>query len=333
MAFLEPNQWTWIDMPELVASDGTGYGFDFRPGTGRNVLIYLHGGGVSLNAYTAARPSVPGCDPKDSYYQPHPWHYGEGLKHFGIMADEKDCPFYSWTVIGVPYCNGDFHCGNNDFPYTDLNGKPAVLYHHGYKNCHAVLDKALSLLDFEPEQVLICGCSAGGFGVALMADSIMEHFEHAAKITVCVDSALVLRDDWKAILSDTWRAPQKLVDLIHSDNLTRDCLEALYQKHGDRITVAYMGSMRDATLVEFSGIKTYGRLYATEEMGLRYERDMKAMMAELPFVRFYIYDLPVQSNLKLLNLTKHCILLDRECAQYVDEDGVTPIGWLNALCR
>ena len=93
------------------------------------LMLSFCGGGVSFSEFTAARPNRMGTKEKQVYYalEAEP---ADLLLRTGTNGRSKKNPFRDWTVVVLPYTTGDFHCGQNDFPYTDLNGKSAVLHHH-----------------------------------------------------------------------------------------------------------------------------------------------------------------------------------------------------------
>lgn len=62
----ETGKWYTVPISGAVCSDGTPWRGTFRKGSENNLVIYFFGGGVSINAYTAARPQ----GAPNGYYNP-----------------------------------------------------------------------------------------------------------------------------------------------------------------------------------------------------------------------------------------------------------------------
>ena len=77
-----------------------------------------------------------------------------------------------WNIVYAPYCTGDVHVGNKTNVYIDHDpSKPYVYHHLGYPNTKYMatwLGKNLS----RPENLLVTGFSAGGFGAAANYDTV-----------------------------------------------------------------------------------------------------------------------------------------------------------------
>lgn len=336
----EPKAGKWYGIPlkGCVSSDGKEAHAGFRKGTENKLVILLFGGGVSWNEFMAARPnSVYGNPDKISFYA-----CGDG----GLVADlaarigihtlskKESNPFRNWNMLAIPYTTGDFHCGTGDFPYTALDGSKQVLHHHGYTNYRAALQETMKHIGHNPEQILVTGFSAGGFGTALLTDDVMRTFPNCSDVTSYVDSGFMIYPGWPEVARNIWKAPKEIAERIHSDNITLDCLQALKQDHGDRVKIAFSCSTRDAALSEYINYVEKDQLYADKERGIQFQKELKqmcdALQQAIPNIALYIFDTPDENAAKKAEgLTKHCI----GAADKMVVEGITAAQWLwDAVC-
>lgn len=326
------GKWYRVTMPGLVASEGSQYFFNLRKGTVDNILIFLHGGGVSWNEHMAARPTTLDAeDFSDCYYFPTPSDYGATGSH-GILSFREDNPFKNWSVISLPYCTGDFHCGTGDFQYTAKDGSKKILHHHGYTNAVAAVKKAIEVLGVSPERLLVTGNSAGGFGTALMTASFVELFPNCPDVTCFVDSGFDLLPDAHRIARDVWHAPGDIVERIQSDDITLESLKGLRDKYGARVKILFCCSIRDLNLAQIKGYSKIQRLYAGRSEGEAFQRDLKTMctglMEAIPDASIFIFDTPVGDPEGQKNgLTRHCIVID-DVAYTIRVEEKTVMEWL-----
>lgn len=332
------GKWYGIPLKGCVSSDGKEVHAGFRKGTENKLVILLFGGGVSWNEFMAARPnSVYGNPDKISFYA-----CGDG----GLVADlaarigihtlskKESNPFRNWNMLAIPYTTGDFHCGTGDFPYTALDGSKQVLHHHGYTNYRAALYETMKHIGHNPEQILVTGFSAGGFGTALLTDDVMRTFPNCSDVTSYVDSGFMIYPGWPEVARNVWKAPKEIAERIHSDNITLDCLQALKQDHGDRVKIAFSCSTRDAALSEYINYVEKDQLYADKESGIKFQKELKqmcdALQQAIPNIALYIFDTPDENAAKKAEgLTKHCI----GAADKMVVEGMTAAQWLwDAVC-
>ena len=201
-------------------------------------------GGFSVNDYTAARS----MDVEGGFYNPR---MNTGLnvmtyaiKEWGIGNSAEENIPKDWTFIGVPYCNGDFHAGTNTKEYTALDGRTKTIYYEGYNNYRKLVTKIFDYINDSPEQLLVTGSSAGGFGAAILADDAIELFNNPQDVTVHVDSSLLIKEDWHDVMVEEWKSPKAMRDVVMGDNITLDSLVALHQKRTD-VKILFDCSVRD----------------------------------------------------------------------------------------
>lgn len=334
-AAYDPGVWFELAPEEAVTADGEPLAARMRVGTENKVLVLFYGGGISIDEYTAARPYIGAwIDREPGFYSTDPEGQLDTYGSLGITSTQSDNPFRDWTVLLVPYATGDFHIGSGEYAYTDLDGEQRVLYHHGYDNYRAILDEAVEYTGAAPEELLIAGWSAGGYAAAILARDLMEnYFPDAGHVTVCVDSSLLILDDWTAVLRDVWNAPEELVARVRSQNLIVDFLSDLYDTYGDSVTYLYIGSVRDGALAKYQAYFDVGFYSVRNEIIPVYTNYLRGMIRQLqekvPGIGVYLFDnLPYSWFPTLNRLTQHTLLSTRT-AYWRLTAGRSAVQWLN----
>lgn len=146
-----------------------------------HILVYFFGGGVSITEETSRG---------DKEFYAEDMTGQDFVATWGIGIVDAANPFKEWSFLVIPYASGDFHSGTGEYRYTE-NGKEKVVYHQGYTNYAAFVEKAKQHIE-SPDTLLITGFSAGGFATSLLADDVIDRFPSATNVIVCVDSALLL---------------------------------------------------------------------------------------------------------------------------------------------
>lgn len=289
------NTWYAIDIDEAISADGSRWQGYLKKGSENKVMIIFFGGGLSVDEYTAARS----LDREDGFYNAHITTgsnvMAQYVAKYGIGSSSKNNPFKDWSIIAIPYNNGDFHSGQGEFKYTALDGSKQILNHHGYTNYQLMMQEALKYIGNYPDQVLITGTSAGGFGSAILADNVTTFFPETKDFTVFVDSSLLLYDQWNDVMTDVWGSPAELSDSVQSNNITLDSLVNFKKKH-EEANILFGSSIRDYNL---SMMQTYlddGTLNMDpgQREGDRYQNILKDMVEdlqkEIPDCGIYIWD-------------------------------------------
>ncbi|MDO5658423.1 MAG: pectin acetylesterase-family hydrolase [Paracoccus sp. (in: a-proteobacteria)] len=311
-----PEIGTWYGIyPEGARSAlGEPYHGIFRRGSSNNVMVLFNGGGAAVDAQTASGP--------DRAFNTDTG--GDVLARLGLGSDDAANPFADWTVINLPYTTGDFHIGAGDFTFQNADGETETLHHNGFLNFDLVMAEIMPHLP-APERLLISGYSAGGFAAALMADHVMGYFPETSDVTVAVDSALLLNDDWHGIAANIWQPPAEITRQITGDNLTLDALTALAADH-PQVKVLFLSSIRDDALVEVQEYFDTGTMRKTSAGGDAYEAALadfvRALRAAVPNTAFYIFDTERSEE----NLTFHTALLLFSFTEGLAP--ITPAQWI-----
>lgn len=329
----EPNRNTWyVYRPKnCVCSDGTPYYSTLRIGTQNKLMIMFCGGGVAMDAYSAARPNklIPEAG-KQTFYIPNTtllgYFYGQG----GIASNQRsDNPFYDWSVLIVQYATGDFHCGMNDFSYNDAELGAGICHHHGYKNYSAMLDKMRQLVP-DPDQILVTGFSAGGFGTALLTDDIMQRYPLCKDVTCLVDSATFSYRGSHETAVHQWKAPKEVCDRLVSDDLVLDSLLALHKKRGNNVKIAFTCTHRDALLSQCQNYFDGKGMTFSKEGGDHFNQVLgnlvHTLLASDTSASVFLFDKP-HPEIQEGGLTEHTIIAS-DLAYTCTYDGHQFVEWL-----
>lgn len=296
----EIGKWYRITPENTKSSDGSEWHGFFRTGSENKVVVYFFGGGVSIDEYTATRGGTfyaANCNMQDF------------IAERGIGSRDKNNSFKDWTLLVIPYATGDFHSGTGEFQYTD-NGKEKILYHNGYNNYSAFIEKAKKYIG-SPDTLLVTGFSAGGFATSLLADDVIDRFPSATNVTVCVDSSLLLYDKWNKTATDMWKSPTEIAERLASNNLVLDSLTALHEKRGNSVKILFDCSVRDITLSEYQAYIREGAMSKTKENGDIFQKDLKAMVESLQNniegIGIYVWEYGMD---KQTQNTQHTIISD-----------------------
>ncbi|MBO4878597.1 MAG: esterase [Ruminococcus sp.] len=300
------GKWYRITGDDMLCSDGSRYKAFFRKGSENKVLIYFAGGGISINEETAR---------EDMYIRrvaPIDRFANNMMNSGGLATATEDNPFRDWTVIVLPYATGDFHSGTNDFEYTDKEGKKKILYHHGYTNYTAVMQKAVELGGIsDPEAVMVTGYSAGAGGASLLASDVFtNYFPDAKSKTVLVDAMLMFIDNWHGISADVWKSPQAISDRIRTNNIVLDSLTALHEDFGDDVKILFVCSSRDGELAKAQNLFDNGKPEVNETVADKFQQDLKKTMPQFKDIGAYLYiwdGLPLYDDPR--NMTMHTIIV------------------------
>lgn len=240
------DRWYRVSSDMMKSSDGSEYHAFFKKGTENKVMVYFAGGGVSINEQTAKN------DTYNTKLLSPDILANTTMNMGGIASDIEGSPYKNWTIILFPYATGDFHCGAGEFKYIDKDGKEKILYHNGYNNFTATMDKVMEYAEIDnSDTVVVTGYSAGGFGASLLADDVFSNYFPTAKSkTVLVDASLLLFEQWNNVAKNVWQAPEHIASRLTSENITLDNLTALHNKWGNDVTILFDSSTRDGDLAK-----------------------------------------------------------------------------------
>ncbi len=281
----EKKTWYRVPIPMGKSGDGSEYYIYVKLADPKKLIIFFSGGGVAWDEYTAARPISGGKVAADL-----PNYYWNNLRPFtqimnidmGIMnMKDAENPFKDYSIIDITYATGDFHVGNNEFPYMGEDNEQHVLHFNGYMNFLESMSVAKNLVP-NPKKLLIAGNSAGAFAVPALTDEIISMWYKDVKdITLLSDSALLLYSKWKMTAREVWHAPAAICDRITSDNITLSWYRTLYDKYRDRVRYLYSSSTRDYVLSAYYNDVTYKKYKTDADVQSAYYNQLVEMVQEL----------------------------------------------------
>lgn len=166
---------------------GTDPRFNFwaKRGSSKNLMVFFEGGGACWDNLTCTFPiaNLPASVPQ--FFVPsvppgtNPSNF-DGILKAGAQAN----PVNDWSMVYIPYCTGDLHIGSATKQYQNV-GHPVFplpptfsIQHRGFDNFMVVLDWIRKNVD-KPQNVLVAGSSAGGYGAVANAAWLDRTFPQA----------------------------------------------------------------------------------------------------------------------------------------------------------
>jgi hypothetical protein len=181
--------------PRCTGFPGTDPTFKFwarKSATGsRKTMVYFEGGGACWDNLTCSFPIGTGL-PAQFFVPTVPPGTDPALFQ-GIFKADAANPVNDWNVVYIPYCSGDIHTGSSTRQYFNagnplLGGLPSfTLQHRGFDNFMSVLAWMKASGD-KPQQMLVAGSSAGGYGATANFPWIAETFKDA-RVSLLADAS------------------------------------------------------------------------------------------------------------------------------------------------
>lgn len=312
---MKPGWNTLLPGGETICSKGEPFQYFVRPGATDKVVIEFSGGGACWSDKTC--PLADAAAIFTSTVEP-PNYVSDESKAKGISDHSRDDnPVKDWTHVYIGYCTGDIHVGDNVKTYTDANTqKPLTINHKGAANTRAVL--AWVFKNFTaPQQVLVTGCSAGGYGATFWAPHIKRHYT-SAKIFHLSDSAAgIVSPSFFSDLNEAWK-PQGVYPkyIPGSDPSIKASLSSYY--------LAVSNFYPDLPMAQFNtAFDATQALYFNFVTNQDEKEWSKLMLNEISAIR----DGAKNFGAYLAPGDKHCVIPDDDFyASLVD--GKSPAAWL-----
>lgn len=336
----DPESMKWYKVPieKGMSGDGSEYHIYVKKADPDKLCIFLSGGGVAYNEYTAARPVTGG---KVAAGLPN--YYWNNLRPFtqimninmGItdISSDKN-PFRDWSFVVVTYSTGDFHVGNNDYPYVGEDGQERVLHFHGYVNFLESMKVAKALFP-NPGKLLIAGNSAGAFAVPALAGEIADDYYPKTKnITLLSDSGQLLYKHWRKTAKNIWKTKASVYEPLVTDNITLDWYKSLYGKYGERFRYLYSSSIYDYLLSAYYNDIIRKKYKTDQEVQQDYYRQLVQMVGELKALTpsFGIFLNEWKIPLITMGGTVHTSVREPHFLLFA-QDGITMAKWLFDACE
>lgn len=333
---LEIRQWYNIPLEGSVCANGEPNPLFVRKGSVNKLVIYFYGGGLFWKPEDAWRFNTPETLFDSDYgYCTGETRIGNAFWSFvlnggkGLFSnDPSRSPFTDWTIVAINYGTGDFHVGQTEYAVTDKRSVTKTMKIQGYRNFQLAMDY-IQRISPNPEQLLICGESAGGFGVSLLAGDILDTYPECKNVTVCSDASLFLYD-WPHVLKDVWNAPEHIRSRVATDNLVADCYKDLTARYRDRVRFLFLCGVRDIALTQYANAMEGGARKPTRERAQRFQAELREHVAALkaadPNFGIYIHDFPTKNK---ANCVQHMTLTAPSFSER-EIDGLSPSKWLKS---
>ena len=336
----KPQAMKWYKVPieNGMSGDGSEYHIYVKKADPDKLCVFLSGGGVAYNEYTAARPVTGG---KVAAGLPN--YYWNNLRPFtqimninvgitDIFTDKN--PFKDWSFVVITYATGDFHVGNNDYPYKGEDGQDRILHFHGYVNFLQSMKVAKTLFP-NPNTLLIAGNSAGAFAVPALAGEIVDdYYPKARNVTLFSDSGQLLYKNWRKTARNIWMTKENLWKAIKSDNITLDWYKDLYEKNGNRFKYLYSSSIYDYLLSAYYNDIVRRKYKTDQEVQQDYYAQLVEMVGELkkltPDFGMFINEWKIP--LITMGGTVHTSVREPHFLLFT-QDGITMAKWLSDACE
>jgi hypothetical protein len=243
-----PLAWGWTPVAESTCDEGTPTGLGSNLTDSKNLVIYFSGGGACWDATTCLVSN-------SSLHGPFTEQLFTALRDNTLKGSILDRslannPYKDWNLFFLPYCTGDLHIGDADQVYT-AGGKTRTIHHRGRANTKAFLARIAATLP-EPEQVLVTGSSAGGFGAALNYVLVRQTFPKARVFLVDDAGPLFKSGALPANLRAAWARAwnyDAVIDEISAD--AKEDFSAVYPALARKFPedrMVLLSSLRDQTI-------------------------------------------------------------------------------------
>jgi len=215
-------QWqTMTPGGETRCSDGSPYRFFVHPGDSAKLLVEFEGGGACWSGVT--------CEL--DVYNKRITQDPETARQQGLLQGIYDRanpenPFRDFTHVYIPYCTGDLHWGNRTQSYQGATGNTYAIEHRGAANATAALNWASGNVA-NPSQVVVAGCSAGGYGATLWSAQIARRYAGATLRHLSDSAAGIVTPGFFETLLPTWGVGDVWPSFIPGLDLSRLDAKAL----------------------------------------------------------------------------------------------------------
>ncbi|MBK5255796.1 MAG: esterase [Vicinamibacteria bacterium] len=202
-------QWeTVVPGGDTICSDGSPYRFFVHRGDPSRLLIEFEGGGACWNGETCEQDvynRVVATDPETARQT--------GQLQGIYDRTNAENPLKDFTHVYIPYCTGDLHWGNAATTYTGFAGNAYVIQHKGAVNATTALNWAGANVP-APAEVVVAGCSAGGYGAALWSAKIARAYPGARMVELADSAAGVVPEGFFATPFASWNVKDAWPDFI-----------------------------------------------------------------------------------------------------------------------
>ncbi len=324
---LAPGEWTQLELPGGVCLYGEDYSFFVRPDDTPtdNLLVYFQGGGACWDGLTCGS-----IGQFASFYEVTEEtiaYYASGVGIFDF--DSPANPLADYNVVFLPYCTGDVHSGDSDYTFdvpdiVEADFDTIDVYFKGHHNTQLVLDWVYENFA-EPEQIVVSGCSAGGYGAVSQAPYIMEHYAGIPAVMIADSSHGARVPEWNGLA--TWgtvdNLPAFMTDMadITLENYDTSLHVELSAEYFSDNQFAQFNSYLDGVQIGFFG--------TLQGYDLSFDNEVAEVASQWSGILFgNILSLSQLDNFKYYTAggTQHC-LVNSDLFYAYDQSGVIFADW------
>ncbi len=294
-------QWeTVVPGGDTICSDGSPYRFFVHQGDPSKLLIEFEGGGACWNGGTCEQ------DVYNKTVTTDPEVARQTGQLQGIYdRTNPDNPLRDFTHVYIPYCTGDLHWGNAATPYTGLTGVAYVIQHKGAVNAASALNWTADHVS-APAEVVVAGCSAGGYGAALWSARIARAYPGARMVELADSAAGVVPDGFFGTPFTNWNVrdawpdfiPDLVLDEVDPGTLTLPRLYTAVAGFFPTASFSQFNTRTDTTQIFFYALSK-GSISAADaaEWSAKMVSNVEQISAQNPNFRAY-----------LAPGTEHCVI-------------------------
>jgi hypothetical protein len=283
-------QWTTIEPGgATVCSDGSPYRFFVHAGDPGKLLVEFEGGGGCWSGATCSQ----------DIYNRRVLSDPEAARAAGQLQgiydrSRLDNPLRDFTHVYVPYCTGDLHWGSSATVYEGPAG-PLTIQHAGGRNAAAAVAWSVENVP-APAELVVAGCSAGGYGATLWSAHLARAYP-AARLAHLSDSAAgVVPEGFFRTLLSAWGAaeywpsfvPGLALDRVDPASLSAPSLYASIAAENPRGTFSQFNTTSDTVQTFFFALAS-GALSPTigSEWTARMGANVDAIASAVPNFRSF----------------------------------------------
>ncbi|HOO73275.1 MAG TPA: pectin acetylesterase-family hydrolase [Spirochaetota bacterium] len=167
--------------------------FFARTGSSNNLVIFFKGGGACWhknNCITYSTVYNKEISETVDDLESATWNVGGSLDGIFDITNE-DNPFRDWSMVYIPYCTGDLGWGAGDKTYDG-----DAIRHRGHVNFRVALEWITEHFE-SPDEIMVCGTSAGAFNAAFNFPFIKESFRDSQLYLIGDSGIGVVTDEFR----------------------------------------------------------------------------------------------------------------------------------------
>lgn len=249
--------------PTCSAAPGTNQQFRFwaRRGTVNKLVVFFEGGGACWDGATCSLPAYLGIPANQPALYKGEVLPTDNPTQLGGMFDVTNPanPVKDWSMVYVPYCTGDIHAGSKTASYVNpATGQTYRIEHRGADNFKVVL-KWMQDNFSAPQQLLVTGSSAGGYGAILNYPRVKQAYPNARSMVLADAAQGVTPASFDALRNNSWNI--QLSSAVYGSNPqstpTGELVRRLAQHYPNDVVAQYTTAL-DLVQMQFYDIMVNG---------------------------------------------------------------------------